>query len=83
MASPVTSVPRVHIQTNNHPSRDEPASPPKPRVVIADTVHISAAAQVLQERTEATNQTVEAAAGGDLQSKAQLAKPAVAGVTTR
>jgi hypothetical protein len=41
-----------------------------------DTVKISAAAKSLQSKTAAPAQVVQAAAAGDLQAKAQLAKPA-------
>jgi hypothetical protein len=43
-----------------------------------DTVKISATAKSLQAKTAAPAQVVQAAAGGDLQAKAQLAKPTTA-----
>jgi hypothetical protein len=77
MASTVTSVTKVHAQTTVQPSparqtrREPKAQPP-----AADTVQISSAARALQQRTEATAQTVQAAATGDVQAQAVLAKPA-------
>jgi hypothetical protein len=50
----------------------------KQAAIATDTVKISATAQSLQEKAVAPAQVVEAAASGDLQAKAQLAKPASA-----
>jgi hypothetical protein len=53
----------------------KPAVAAKPQTSTSDTVKISATAKALQEKTAAPAHTVRAAATGDLQAKAQLAKP--------
>lgn len=63
------------------PSTFQVRTPSKPKRIAqpaaaADTVKISSAAKVLQKTTAAPAEVVQAAAGGDLQAKAQLAKPA-------
>jgi hypothetical protein len=82
MASTVTSVTKIHAQTTVQPSPARQARPePKPQPPATDTVQISSAARALQQRTEAATQTVQAAATGDVQAKAVLAKPAAQAVT--
>lgn len=56
---------------------------PKPKPSAKDTVKISAAAKELQQRTEAPAQVIEAASSGDIQAKAQLARPATASVASK
>jgi hypothetical protein len=80
MASPVSSITKVRaqtgVQTEAQPSAERQAAPaPNPPPPVTDTVHISDTAKVLQARIEAPAQTVNAAASGDLQAKATLAKP--------
>jgi len=75
MAGPVSSVTKVQAPSAVQPSGARQTAPaPKPQAPAADTVQISAAARVLQQRTEASAQTLEAAASGDLQARAQLAE---------
>ena len=54
-----------------------------PQPAATDTVKISTVAKALQEQTQAPAQTVKAAAPGDVQAKALLAKPAAAQTTTK
>jgi len=61
----------------------QPAPAPKPQPPATDTVQISAAAKALQEKTQAPAQTVKAAAPGDVQAKALLAKEAAAQTITK
>jgi hypothetical protein len=77
MVNPVESITRVHAPTAVPAStarQNAPAS--NAHELAADTVEISNAARVLQQRTEASSQTVKAADSGDLQAKARLATPA-------
>jgi hypothetical protein len=55
----------------------------KTQARASDTVRISTAAVALQNATEAAAQIVQAASAGDLQAKAQLAKPVSAPVAPK
>ena len=50
----------------------------KAKAAATDTVKISDAAKSLQAKTAAPARVVQAASGGDLQAKAQLARPTTA-----
>jgi hypothetical protein len=55
-------------------SQERPTPKPPP---ATDTVQISYASRALQQRTEAAAQTVQDAAAGDMQAKAELATQVV------
>lgn len=70
--TPPVSVPQP---TAVQPSAKQPK--PQPVAVPVDTVHISAAAQALQEAMESPAQTAKEANRGDIQAKRLLAREAV------
>jgi hypothetical protein len=85
MAIPPIGLSNVQAQTLIQPPAQarQKAQPAKTKALAADTVRISTAAAALQNATEAAAQIVQAASAGDLQAKAQLAKPASAPVAPK
>ncbi len=78
MAISAIGSPHAQAQTPTPSAAPQPAPTPKIQPPAADTVKISSTAKALQAKTAAPPQIVQAAASGDLQAKAQLAKPAIA-----